>query len=163
MTRTTPTHKKRRNNSASTEITAGTSRAAPRPRYIRKPCSSGAVCTTYITRILSVYECYISVFSGFTPPDLLNFMFTCKAFAQLISEDRKLIDVLVNKYLIIKPTPKLAVRCEWCSQYGCECAGCYHWDHNGYVRFQPRHGVPYQKNMTQCLTMEHCVSVLTKL
>jgi len=60
-------------------------------------------------------------------------MLASKDMACILSRDRKLIELMVDKHCIMRPAPSLVVPCDWCSQSGCECAKCFTWDHNGYA------------------------------
>lgn len=97
------------------------------------PCSSRAVLKSYLTIILQPYEIVVSIFQHLTPGDVLRWMLASKDMAEVLSGDPKLIRLMVNKHCITRPAPRLIVPCEWCSSSGCECAGCFTWDHHGYV------------------------------
>lgn len=104
--------------------------------YVHPPCSSSQVLFDKLSKILAIYECVVEIFEGFTPFQVLQFMLASKDMAYLITRDQDLLKVLCTRYFKVRPAPKLVVPCEWCLQPGCECAGCYQWDHNGYVCFQ---------------------------
>jgi len=104
--------------------------------YAHAPCSSPQVLFDKLSKILAIYECAVGVFRDFTPFQVLQFMLASKDMAYLITRDQDLLKVLYTRYLQVRLAPKLVVPCKWCQQPGCECAGCYQWDHNGYVCFQ---------------------------
>ena len=97
------------------------------------PCSSPAVLKSYLTTILQPYGIAVSIFQHLTPGDALRWMLASKDMAEVLSRDPKLMQLMVDKHCIVRPAPKLMIPCEWCTCYGCECAGCFTWDHNGYV------------------------------
>ncbi|RPB22878.1 hypothetical protein L211DRAFT_884048 [Terfezia boudieri ATCC MYA-4762] len=121
--------------------------------YVHAPCSSPQVLFDKLSKIFAIYECVVGVFKGFTPFQVLQFMLASKDLAYLITRDQDLLQLLYTKYFKVRLAPKLVVPCEWCQQPGCECAGCYQWDHSGYVDLaaKPRYTDPTQRLWRFCV------------
>ncbi|KAF8419928.1 hypothetical protein EV426DRAFT_264872 [Tirmania nivea] len=121
--------------------------------YVHAPCSSPQALFDKLSKVFAIYECAVGIFEGFTPFQVLQFMLASKDMAYLITRDQDLLKVLYTKYFKVRLAPKLVVPCEWCQQPGCECAGCYQWDHNGYAELaaQPKYTDPTQRLWRFCV------------
>lgn len=86
------------------------------------PCSSPAVLKYYLTTILGSYSAATSIFKHLTPGDVFRWMLSSKDMRDILSHDRKLLLLLLDKYCIFRRTPK---PCPYGEGWSFQCAHCY--------------------------------------
>ncbi|KAF8462539.1 hypothetical protein BDZ91DRAFT_734048 [Kalaharituber pfeilii] len=122
------------------------------PPFQHPPLPSPKDLYSYLNQMLSCYPICQEIFMHLGTRDVFNLMLLSKAMYEILGSDKALKRLIAEHLVEQRSPPKIGVKCDWCSQKGCECAKCKIWEHTDYsvLAKRPRVHIPQHRLATLC-------------